>query len=153
MNVIFSAMSVFMVFFVIFMIIVIASVLLKSFQNKGSSNNITGMKHDPNWQDDGQQMFMNQMMINQSNNMNLMPGDMDNINRDSDHDGIPDIVDPNPYSFDNGVSPDASASQADNNYGNTDAGNNDFGNIDMGNNDFGSIDMSTTDFGNADIGN
>lgn len=142
-------------------VVAVIIVLAVAFHNKG-----TGSYRG----NSGYQTQMNPMMYTNMNDMNFngVPDSMEPLHKDSDHDGIPDYMDNQPYNPDNVINADNVNSYNDNSISNGvdqgstnsyfggesfDSGSQDTGNFDSGSQDIGTFDSGSQDTGNFDVGN
>ncbi|MBP1755097.1 MAG: hypothetical protein H6Q59_1495 [Firmicutes bacterium] len=144
------------VMFYVILFFVIGSLLMSMFRNQGKSYRDRRPNNYDRNRDVDQTMFTGAADLN----FNGVPDYMEAHTVDSDHDGIPDNIDPNPYSFDNsndtvGLSDHNDFSSGnDFNSGDLSNGSMDAGSFDTGSSfDSGSFDSgSSFDTGSSDFG-
>lgn len=140
--------NIFWFFLITFLAIasVVVILILMAVISLGRRNNRT--RKSVNRQMDG-----NQRLYSDMNDMNLngVPDSWEVNQKDSDHDGIPDYIDHDPYSGNNDYSSDDIAT-AGYSSSNMDSGSMDTGSFDLSNTDSGGFDSSNTDSGGFDTG-
>jgi hypothetical protein len=82
--------------FILLILIIVISFIISALKTPNKSTSYKRMD------DDSQQMFMHQTMYNNANDLNGngVPDNLENKGIDSDHDGIPDSIDPDTGLYD-----------------------------------------------------